>query len=340
MTTISATSILASVGKLTGDRVDTLLLRYPRWIHAEGRTHRLMSLGEDFEISVPTPSLMEDPNLSRNASSSRAIPVARLIQDVLDDPAIPLFWGKNQKGMQAGEETSALISVPTFTGGCEDLSNRDAWLRARDFAVKMAQAFAEAGYHKQLVNRLLEPFSHITVVATATNWSNFLHLRDHKDAEPHIAILAQEIRKALQGATTQVLYPGDWHLPFIKPGEARDLRLQIADMGHMHSDLDQILHQWLLKLSVARCASTSYDTVDGFAMTIDRAVELHDKLVGMDPLHASPCEHQCTPDHLDTGAGVPLGLPEYRPGGYRHPEKHGNLKGFIQYRKTLSGECR
>jgi len=74
MTTISATSIASSVGKLTGDRVDTLLLRYPRWIHAEGRTHRLMSLGEDFEISVPTPSLMEDPNLSRNASSSRRSP--------------------------------------------------------------------------------------------------------------------------------------------------------------------------------------------------------------------------------------------------------------------------
>jgi hypothetical protein len=331
MTTISATSILSSVAKQTGDRVDTLLLRYPRWIHAEGRTHRLMSLGEDFEISVPTPSLMEDPNLSRNASSSRAIPVSRLIQDVLDHPAVPLFWGKNQKGMQADEECNELVQLPDpeQINWLEKLTREQAWLRARDQAVETARAFSEAGYHKQVVNRLLEPFSHITVVVTSTNWSNFLHLRDHADAEPHIAMLAREIRKALEGATPQVLYPGDWHLPFVKPGEPRELRLQIADMGHMHSDLEQILHKWLLKLSVSRCASTSYDTVDGFEMTIDRAVTLHDKLVAQDPLHASPCEHQCTPDGFDFVAGR-----------YHAPEKHGNLKGFVQYRKTLSGECR
>lgn len=308
MTTISATSILASRHAVTGDRLDTLLLRYPRWIHAEGRTHRLMKIVEDMEISVPTPSLMEDESLSRNASSSRAIPVEKLIQDVLYDPAVPLFWGANQKGMQAVDQCAELVSAPTFTGGCEDLTNEGAWLRARDFAVQMARAFSEAGYHKQLVNRLLEPFSHITVVCSSTNWSNFLALRDHLDAEPHIQILAREIRKALDGAEVQELQPGEWHLPFV---------------GTCQEDKE------MLVLSAARCASTSYKTVDGFDMTIERAVALVDNLIGSTPMHSSPFEHVAQADVFEN-----VGLF----GTYKNRRQHGNFTGFRQWRKMLPNE--
>jgi hypothetical protein len=319
MTTISATSILASKHAITGDRIDTLLLRNPRWIHAEGRTHRLMKIGEDMEISVPTPSLMEDENLSRNASSSRAIPVEKLIQDVLDDPAVPLFWGKNQKGMQASEECDALVPVVT-AGGLKNVRREDAWLLARDYAVGFAQCFAQSGYHKQIVNRLLEPFSHITVVVTATNWSNFLALRDHPDAEPHIQILAREIRKALEGAEVQTLAPGEWHLPFVTDGE------------HEGVPASDALHGFdkLRKLSVARCASTSYKTVDGFDMTLERAIELHDKLRDHRPMHASPFEHQAMADYVADGGG-----PAYR---YINTRLHGNFTGFCQYRKMLPNE--
>jgi len=195
------------------------------------------------------------------------------------------------------------------------------WNDAMRHAIDHAQALHEDGAHKQLVNRLLEPFSHITVVCTSTNWSNFLHLRDHADAEPHIRILAQEVRKALEGATPQVLYPGDWHLPFVNVTDEHGVEPLALSGGEALQNA--------IKLSVARCASTSYKTVDGFDMTIERAVELHDKLVAQDPLHASPCEHQCSPDQLDCTTGQ-----------YEHPEKHGNLRGFVQYRKTLSGERR
>src|SRR5688500_8580890 len=108
MTTISVQPILRSRNAVALDHVaSTFLMRYPRWIHPEGRTHRLLEIGEDVEIAVRTPSLMECDDLSRNASSSRAIPVEKLIQDILDDPAEPLFWGKNIAGMQAREELSA-----------------------------------------------------------------------------------------------------------------------------------------------------------------------------------------------------------------------------------------
>lgn len=307
MTTISAKSILASRHAQSGDRVDTLLLRYPKWIHAEFMTHRV---------------------LSRNAASSRAIPVSKMIESVMEDPAVPLFWGKNQKGMQAGEEHNQTVLYQDM-----ELTPQQAWLQAMRRALGVADALMGSGYHKQIVNRLLEPFSHITVVVTATEWSNFFALRDHPDAEPHIQMLARAMKEAMAGAEVQVLQPGEWHLPFVR-----------------HADLDYDFQQvegdtpknWLttsiedqIKLSVARCASTSYKTVDGFDMTLERAIELHDKLVVAVPMHASPAEHQACADFLiphGHGCDGPMT-------SWKNPTLHGNLKGFIQYRKTLKGEC-
>ena len=66
-----------------GVRLTTLQLRYPRFILAEFNTHRVFS---------------------RNSSSSRAIPVKKMLEQVQTDPAMPVWWGKNQPGMQAREE--------------------------------------------------------------------------------------------------------------------------------------------------------------------------------------------------------------------------------------------
>ena len=308
MTTISATSILSSrQGTDWSKRIDTLVLRYPRCIHAEFMTHRVFS---------------------RNASSSRAIPVEKLIQDVLDDPFVPIYWGKNQKGMQADEEQGERVDIGPSLGlkhACH-VKNEEAWILARDQAVTMARAFAKAGYHKQIVNRLLEPFGHITVVVTSTQWSNFFALRDHPDAEPHIQILAREMRKAIDGAPVQELKPGDWHLPFIRDADVLEV-LNMQNSG-------EVKHQLLKKLSVARCASTSYKTVDDFDMTFDRAVAVYDKMLSF-PIHASPFEHQCEMDRpriRDEERNVVTWSDNYGLGG--------NLgEGVIQLRKTLPNEC-
>jgi thymidylate synthase ThyX len=299
MTTISAKSILASRHALNSTkRVDTLLLRYPRWIHAEFMTHRVFS---------------------RNASSSRAIPVKKLIQDVVDDPAEPLYWGKNQKGMQAGEELSG-----------EPLEEaKSMWRSAMAAAIHYAVHLDEIGAHKQIVNRLLEPFSHITVVATASQWSNFLALRDHKDAEPHIQMLARAIREAIDGAEVKTLEPGEWHLPFITDEEWRMLPSVNNQISAQNLTTLQIL-------SVARCASTSYKTVEGFEMTIERARAIFEKLYAMTPIHASPYEHQVKADDakiFNLSSGVVIDE-------WRHPFMGGNLgPGWVQFRKMLPGEC-
>lgn len=324
MTTIRAETILSSQHALQPDKVlYTFRLTYPRWIHAEGRTHRQLRIGEDMEIAIRTPSLMEDPMLSRNASSSRAIPVERIIQDVLTDPAVPLFWGSNQRGMQAGEEINAPVIMNDDT---PRLTPEGAWLWARDSAVRHARAFAAAGYHKQIVNRLLEPWMHITVVVSGTEWSNFIALRDHPDAEPHIKMLAREIKKELAKPPMQVLKPGGWHLPFVNDADRVDL--PVRDGATWVDDL--------IKLSVARCASTSYNTVEGYEMTRERATALHDRLVNHRPMHASPLEHVAQADglaerHYKNAKSLdPV---------WRHADQHRNFRGFRQYRAMLPGEC-
>lgn len=294
MTTISA-EIVADSESSYGKRITTMELVYPRFIHAEFMTHR---------------------QFSRNASSSRAIPVAKMIEAVRNDPVVPLFWGKNQKGMQAEEECNNAVSVPDVvdkedgTGLQWDISDQtreEAWFRARDHAVLMAQSFADADYHKQVVNRLLEPFAHIRVVVTATEWSNFFALRDHPDAEPHIQLLAQKMKLALQSSEPDRLDNGQWHLPYTLPDERRLYRNDI-----------------LLKLSVARCARVSYRTHAGLVPKLEEDLALYDQLVGTIPLHASPAEHQATP---------------VEPSVIPAPELRSNLVGYIQYRKLLPAEC-
>lgn len=335
MTTITAEVIADSVSEY-GKRITTFKLRYPRWIHAEGRTHRQLYIGEGTEfdlgggltIEPSTPSLMDDPNLSRNASSSRAVPVEKLIQDILDDTAIPLYWGADQRGMQAGEELAVEVNLfDPETGGDTFMEREAAWLWARDQAIIAARAFGEAGYHKQVVNRLLEPFSHINVVVTATEWDNFYGLRRHSDAEPHIHLLADRMWEAQEASTPVALAADDWHLPFVSTDDG----VYLAEwLGQNHKPIE-LLPEYKIKLSVARCASVSYTTVDGQPMTPERALSLYDRLLSAQPLHASPAEHQAKPDVKvrDThGART-----------WMRPHLHGNFVGFVQYRKTLLGEC-
>lgn len=320
MTTISARTILRSRNLARPQHVlSTLLLRYPRWIHAEFMTHRM---------------------LSRNAASSRAIPASKMIDSIIMDPAVPLFWGKNQKGMQADEECSERVTWSTVDGRVGNMTNEDAWREAMHQAITMAEAFDRAGYHKQIVNRLLEPFMHITVLASATEWVNFLALRDHPAAEPHIRMLAQEITKCLvRTDDIQDLKPGQWHRPFASDYESRlSVVTMLAERDHCTPEeaLGPEFVELMNKLSTARCASTSYKTVEGFDMTLDNASRIHDGLCKSRPMHASPMEHVAQADEFIHGAEGPYG--EWRVDHWPNRNQHGNFIGFRQYRKMLANE--
>jgi len=294
----------------------TFLLRYPRFIHAEVMTHRVFS---------------------RNASSSRAIPVKRLIQDVIDDTAMPIHWGKNQPGMQADEQHSQRVLTTSIHPGFNhpkagqvpiSMSSTDAWNEARDRAIDMARAFDEAGYHKQIVNRMLEPFSHINVVVTATNYDNFYWLRRHRDAQPEIKALADAMFTADMAEEPRMLKDEEWHLPFITEEDRhRDYPVQDGFGQIEYVPVDEFD---LLKVSTARCARTSYMTHDGRVPVFDEDLKLYRRLVGSEPLHASPTEHQAKNDQPLWGENYIF---------WEAPSMSGNLdEGWIQFRKTLLRE--
>lgn len=311
--------------------ITSFQLRYPLIIHAESKTHRLLS---ENEVEPETPGLMNDRNLSRNARSSRAVPTTRLIEEVKTNPYVPRYWGANQKGMQAGAECDELVDTLDF-GGFELMSNERAWLVARDNAVGAAQAFADAGYHKQIANRLLAPFLHIDTVVTATEWDNFFLLRDHDAAEPHIRDLARAMKVAIaewddeHGGPT-LIEPGDWHTPYAHDAETYGAIVDyLADMGMPHRQKEIIGIR--REVSVTRCAQVSYTPFHEAKLTIEQEVARHDALVAAQPMHASPCEHQARPDRIigRDADGDPI---------WEFPKLHGNLTGWIQYRKTVPGE--
>ena len=244
--TILATIVEDSISPVDV-RIVTLKLEYPRFIHSEFMTHRAFS---------------------RNASSSRAIPVAKMIEQVLTNPATPIYWGKNQPGMQAAEELSPE----------NILYAKEIWKEAAELMASLADRFNALGAHKQIVNRLLEPFQVMKTIVTATEWDNFFELRCHKDAQPEIQKLACEIRRAM--STPRYVEYGEWHLPFVSEEERR---------SHTYSP------NTLLEVSTARCARVSYLTHEGTIPEIEKDIKLYERLVGNSPRHASPCEHQATP---------------------------------------------
>lgn len=291
-----------------GKPLVTMRLRYPRIIHGEIMTHRVFS---------------------RNARSSRAVPVKTMLNEVRNTPFVPWHWGANQKGMQAGEECNELLSLE----GIEEIGREDAWRWLAEYNSDAAEAYMNAGYHKQIPNRLLEPFSWIDTLITSNQWDNFLWLRDHKDAEPHLQDLARLVKQALDEMHVQALEPGEWHLPYITPMDIQNLIMRPDDdTERLINDLGADVNEFLRMISAARCARISYKPFDGDA-SYERELERYNLLVSSDRVHASPTEHQATPDNwlVDTWGGVDE--------GWASPELHGNLPGWIQFRKLIPGEC-
>jgi thymidylate synthase ThyX len=300
--TITAEIICDSVSP-QGHRLTTMRLRYPKWIHSEFMTHRVFS---------------------RNASSSRAIPTAKYLEEVRSDElrAAPVWWGRNQAGMQAAEELSDEKIHPDMLSPRKEAQKW--WKIAALGSAAIAEDLLNIGAHKQIVNRILEPFVHINVVVTATEWDNFFALRLHKDAQPEMRALALEMSKAMAISTPRELKPGEWHLPFVDQTE--DVFV-LQDFAHVQ--------EMAIKVSVARCARVSYMSHDtGKRSTVEEDLKLYDRLKASG--HWSPFEHQATPDEWRQGWSDALGR---HPDHWAKPRQHGNFHGWVQHRKMLPGEA-
>lgn len=294
----TARVVAYSVSGETQERIITYELEYPRIIHSELLTHRLFS---------------------RNAASSRAIPVAKMIEMVVDNPAMPVRFGANQAGMQdKGVEHIATVESLCVDGCPRNLSAVDAWVQAAWFAAEVATAFDKSGYHKQVCNRLLEPFQYIKTVVTFTgSGNNWFGLRDHADADPTIAELARAMKEAEELAPMVYLKTGDWHLPYY------------GERGAFFKEEDRGLEQ-AKRISASCCAQVSFRKLDNSSEKADKVFE---RLVESKPVHASPTEHQATP--LKKGVG-------FRSPYVTHIDRggnawSGNFRNWGQMRQVIEG---
>jgi hypothetical protein len=244
---------------------------------------------------------------SRNSASSRAIPLARQLSRVGEDPAFPVVWPSEQKGMQGGEE----IEYPE--------SGRGVWRSASHAAQLHAGGLGEMHVHKSIANRLLEPFMWHTVVVSATAWENFFGQRCSPLAQPEIRVAAEAMRAAYNASQPRVVGANDWHTPYVDN----------TDLAAIAEEVDEnSILPTAVQVSAARCARVSYLTQAG-KRDFREDLVLYDRLVSADPMHASPLEHVCRPEvgnvhtvDVDAGDGIgTLVLPRY-----------GNLLGWHQHR--------
>lgn len=273
--TISAKIVADSINH-KGIRLTTLLLHYPRYILPELNTHRMFS---------------------RNSASSRAVPAERVFESILKDPLYP-HHGKNCAGMQAKEllDEEDALAVDQIID------------EARFAAVGFARKLHALGLHKQSLNRIVEPFAHISTLVSATEWNNFFALRLHKDAQPEIQALAKSIKTAMDASEPVFKEDNEWHLPFISVIEA-ELTLKEK-----------------LMLSVAKCATISYARAEQ-EITLQKAAEIFERLTKSTPIHASPFEHQAKPI-ADSNEASHLCLED-------NELWCGNFRGWMQYRHSL-----
>ena len=289
--------VLAYSQSIYNARAITFYLMYPRFIHAEMMTHK------DF---------------SRSAASSRAMPVMKVLAQVWNRPAMPIHWGVNIPGMQAKTELT----------GWKRTAAINLWMLAGKVACCITYLMVRLNLHKQTANRILEPWQLMHVTLTTAKLTNFFNLRIHPDAQPEICLLATMMRDKLNNSKMRILKEGEWHLPWV---DFQDTKAAYEASEHFKMPYMEIL----VRISAARCARSSYATFDG-DRNIRKDLALYDKLVTTKPVHASPAEHQVTPDSKHVML-FKYNIQDNLQSDlvWRLPTLHGNMTGWIQHRRQI-----
>ena len=291
--------ILADSLSPQGHRLITFKLTYPRIIHAELMTHRLFS---------------------RNAASSRAIPVRKMIESIKNNMFTPLAIQKSHKGMQGSD----------YFEGVELEQAKQLWIESAELAIQQAEKMGKFGISKQIVNRVVEPYQYYQVLVTATEWENFFELRCPKyhydledkyfkskkdwleyykktcigdvnsdftlkeedwfdinksQAEIHIQKIAEMMWDCYNESKPKTLQAGQWHIPY---GDNIDhARLPYWEEFVPNANNIDLS---LIKIATARAARISYTTLgDNPKIDYEADIKLHDRL--LESKHLSCFEH-------------------------------------------------
>lgn len=313
--TVPSAKIIADSISPEGVRLTTVQAVIHRFILAEVDTHRVFS---------------------RNSASSRAIPVVKQLAKFCDDTALPVSWPAEQKGMSGGAELEGKALADA----------KALFERMRGGTVGEIQRYLddhpdpETRLHKSLLNRLMEWGQWHTVVITSTAWDNFYGLRLSPAAQPEFRVVAAEIAKAREASTPTPINNGFWHLPYIEDVDVRAAEKYLHETRGVVSRGQVTL--LLIKMSAARVARTSYETMDG-KRDPGEDVALYEKLTSAHPMHSSPLEHVATPnaDNLHSVA-VMSALPHIETGGFSGMRLtlplYGNFLGWHQHRFDVEAQ--
>jgi hypothetical protein len=306
VTTQTSAKILAHSISPDDKPICTMEVVFPRIILAELNTHTLFS---------------------RNSASSRAIPIAKMLARVREDPFVPESWPSNGKGMKEG--------APLEGRDAEEARHR--WLQDRDSAAWCANELKEIGVQKGYTNRLLEPFLWHTAIVTSTEWDNFFHLRAHPEAHGEMQQLAQAMKEAYEASTPDPLDYGEWHLPLIFEEDRQQVQDNLTGWG-----VTEFISDILCKISVGRCARVSYLTHDG-KRDLRADLDLYERLISNG--HMSPFQHVARPiedaDYLNDDLTLLVHhkhLRDPHPVPLHRETWCGNYRGWVQKRKLIPGE--
>lgn len=255
---------------------------------------------------------------SRNSQSSRAVPVAS-VYEANKDFVRPIYFGKNKAGMSSVDELDPESKAKA----------KAIWDAIAELSFKASYELSKLGLHKQWANRITEPYSRIKTVMTTTELDNFFNLRTENDVVmPELEYLAIKMQQAYKDSNPQYLGTGEWHLPYVTKED-----LELYDIATC------------VKISASCCAQVSYRKLDN---SVDKALDMYEKLVNSGTLHGSPFEHQLKVyNPKDIGlvlyeGGASLDVPE----GITHTTFKeefedisyfsGNIRGFVQFRQLLA----
>ena len=351
--------VVADSKGIYGDRLTSLVLTYPRIIHSEMMTHRMFS---------------------RNASSSRAVPVDKMIKAVRENTFCPFEFQKSHKGMQGTE----------YFTGIERQECINLWLESAELALQQAEKMKAKGISKQIINRILEPYQYYTVLITGSEeaWNNFFSLRcpqyeyiNHgkkgycKSWKDYIKVGAEildkedfEMTKCWEADILDKLKvnkgQAEIHMMALSekiydamnesvPEQLSEGMWHIPFMSRIDSSKLQSVKgidvtKEMIKISTAMAARTSY-TVVGDEKEVDysKMIELHDRLIEM--RHDSTLEHCARAMSDDEYETYIKGKCNYyqmttnlRP-LLPDDENYGwcnNFKGFIPYRYLLESQLK
>lgn len=307
-------------------------IQYPRMILAELNTHGM---------------------LCKNSSSSRAIPFAKMQEQLT---ARPVRFGQANPGMQdKGLDYDALVMLDEQWEYDVPYTSTVAWEKAKQSALGFSRAFHDAGYHKQVYNRLTEPFQMMKTVLSGTELANFNWLRNHGAADPTIEELARCMYEAKGQSEPELLKTGEYHLPYVTISRRHDGKRVYLEVDSEHG-ADELSTEDAIKMSCARTAAVSFRNCD---YGLEKCLEVYERLIGDDRKHASAMQHAATPmkephraaTRLPSGQAVLDGpnsinvstYPATWELGVSHADRQGQLwsaqyKGWIMWRKCIPGE--